>query len=103
MLNFATSLVYAANRAEGLQYGSYTLADEVSLALSFVSKSPGGGVVIDAGANKGDWSALFLAAKSNIAHLLAIEPQLVHQEARNKLSGVNFKFVIEHLAIGADI
>lgn len=34
---------YSANRSEGLQYGSYSLADEVALALSFVNSSRGGG------------------------------------------------------------
>ena len=34
---------YANNRFEGFQYGSYSLDDEVKLALSFVNNGRGGG------------------------------------------------------------
>jgi len=33
---------YVNNRFEGFQYGSYELADEVKLALSFVNNGRGG-------------------------------------------------------------
>lgn len=41
--NLRALMRYAANRSEGLQYGSYDLNDEVALALSFVKPSRGGG------------------------------------------------------------
>ena len=41
--NLRALMRYAANRSEGLQYGSYSQADEVALALSFVNSSRGGG------------------------------------------------------------
>lgn len=93
-------LRYAANRFEGLQYGSYSLADEVALALSFASTSPAGGV-IDAGANKGDWSSFFLAGQPNIEKLIIVEPQGVHQPALRVLNEANSHIAIEQLAVGA--
>lgn len=58
---FSKIIRYAANRIDGLQYGSYTITDEVALARSFVKLSgPGRGVIIDAGANRGRWSKLFI-------------------------------------------
>ena len=41
--NLRALMRYAANRSEGLQYGSYSLTDEVALALSFSSTSRRGG------------------------------------------------------------
>jgi len=41
--NLRVLMRYAANRSEGLHYGSYSLVDEVALALSFVNSSRGRG------------------------------------------------------------
>lgn len=49
--HFCALMRYVVNRLEGLQYQSYSIADEVALALSFANSSKGGG--IDAGANRG--------------------------------------------------
>jgi FkbM family methyltransferase len=95
---------YAANRSEGLQHGSYELANEASLALSFAESSGGGGeerVIIDAGANLGDWSRKILANKSMFETLLVIEPQSIHIPSLQKLSGKNVRVVVEQVAIGA--
>lgn len=91
---------YAANRSEGLQYGSYGLADEVALALSFANNSPAGSV-IDAGANKGDWSRLFLEGQPNIEKLIIIEPQGVHQQTLRYLGETSSGIAIEQVAVGA--
>lgn len=37
-----TLMRYSANRSEGLQYSSYSLEDEVALALSFTNSYPAG-------------------------------------------------------------
>lgn len=93
-------LRYATNRLEGLQYGSYDLADEVALALTFANNSRVGGAVIDAGANKGDWSCSFLAGKPGIEKLIIVEPQGGHQVALRKLSAADSRVTVEQLAIG---
>lgn len=99
--NLRTLMRYAATRSEGLQYGSYSLADEVALALSIVNSSRAGGAVIDAGANKGDWSSLFLAGQPNIQKLIIVEPQGVHQSALRSLSEADSQIAIEQVAVGA--
>jgi len=99
--NLRALMRYAANRSEGLQYGSYSLTDEVALALSFSSTSRRGGAVIDAGANKGDWSRLFLECQPGIEKLIIVEPQGVHQSALRSLSEANSRIAIEQVAVGA--
>lgn len=91
---------YVANRLEGLQYGSYTLSDEVALALSFANSSRGG-VVIDAGANQGDWSRLFLKGQPNIEKLIIVEPQDVHQSGLKRLNEGDSRIAIEQVALGS--
>jgi FkbM family methyltransferase len=101
---------YAWSRSEGLQYDSYKLADEVALASSFLNnflkgkkeRSGGGvGVVIDAGANKGEWSSELLKSKPIIQKLIVIEPQGIHVPTLQKLNVDNFQIVVEQIAIGA--
>lgn len=102
--NMRKLMRYSANRSEGLQYGSYSLADEVALALSFANSCRGGGAdqpVIDAGANQGDWSRLFLAGQPNIEKLIIVEPQSVHQTALRNLGKDNATIIIEQVAVGA--
>jgi FkbM family methyltransferase len=96
---------YASDRSEGLQYGSYQLADEVALAVSFLDTPSmrGGGVVIDAGANKGSWSFSLLASNPTIEKLIVIEPQSVHMASLQKLKDINPNVVIEQAAIGSTI
>ena len=92
---------YAWRRSEGLQYGSYELTDEVALASSFLNSSRGG-VVIDAGANKGEWSAELLKSKPIIEKLIIIEPQGIHVPSIQKLAGdSSSRVVVEQVAIGA--
>lgn len=94
-----TLLHYILDRQEGLQYGSYSIEDEVSLALSFIGDSRG--AVIDAGANKGDWSRQLLSSGAIIEKLIAIEPQITHMTALNRLSINNPQVIVEHVAIGS--
>ena len=92
---------YAWRRSEGLQYGSYELTDEVALASSFLNSSRGG-VAIDAGANKGEWSAELLKSKPIIQKLIMIEPQGIHVPSLQKLAGdSSLQVVVEQVAIGA--
>jgi FkbM family methyltransferase len=94
---------YAWRRSEGLQYGSYKLTDEVALAFSFLNSSRGGGgVVIDAGANKGEWSRELLKSKPIIQKLIMIEPQGIHIPSLQKLAGdSSSRVVVEKVAVGA--
>lgn len=91
---------YASDRSEGLQYGSYGLADEVALACSFL-KHGGGGAIIDAGANKGDWSCKLLANKACFEKLIIIEPQRIHIPSLQRLSDDNSRVFVEQVAVGA--
>lgn len=97
---------YAANRIEGLQYGSYKLEDEVALARSFMNPSRGqsGGLVavVDAGANSGDWSRSFLECKPPYEKLMVIEPQAIHMESLRKLQLDSNRVVVEQTAIGSE-
>lgn len=90
---------YAARRIDGYQYGSYSLEDEVALALSIVETS--GGCVIDAGANKGDWSRHFMNAQPPFSKLIMIEPQTIHWAALKQLCVNDDRVAVEHVAIGA--
>jgi FkbM family methyltransferase len=92
---------YAWRRSEGLQYGSYKLTDEVALAFSFLNSSRGG-VIIDAGANKGEWSSELLKSKPIIQKLIMIEPQGIHIPSLQKLAGdSSSRVVVEQVAVGA--
>lgn len=88
---------YTAARLSGFQYDSYSIADEVALALSFI-KHGRESVVIDAGANRGDWaSALF--AQGFQGRLIAIEPNPVHKNSLLKLEQVG-QLLYEGVALG---
>ena len=59
-------------------------------------------MVIDAGANKGEWSAELLKSKPIIEKLIMIEPQGIHVPSLQKLAGdSSSRVVVEQLAIGA--
>ena len=59
-------------------------------------------MVIDAGANKGEWSAELLKSKPIIEKLIMIEPQGIHVPLLQKLAGDSSSLVVvEQLAIGA--
>lgn len=57
--------------------------------------------MIDAGANTGEWSRLFLESKVNIEKLIIIEPQHIHQPTLSTLREAYSRVTIEHVAVGA--
>jgi FkbM family methyltransferase len=96
---FSKVILHAANRIGGLQYGSYTITDEVALARSFVKLS--GGAIIDAGANRGSWSKLFISDNFAFDKLIVIEPQGIHFDSLQALRQNSSKIIIEKLAVGS--
>lgn len=59
-------------------------------------------MVIDAGANKGEWSAELLKSTPIIEKLIIIEPQGIHVPLLQKLAGdSSSRVVVEQVAIGA--
>lgn len=86
-------------RAEGLQYGSYGVSDEVALALTF-HLADEDGVIIDAGANIGEWTEGVLSAGCNV---IAIEPQRVLADILNKKFAFIESVSIEVAALGREI
>jgi FkbM family methyltransferase len=59
-------------------------------------------VVIDAGANKGEWSAELLKSKPIIQKMIMIEPQGIHVPSLQKLAeDSSSRVVVEPVAIGA--
>ena len=51
-------------------------------------------MVIDAGANKGEWSAELLKSKPIIEKLIMIEPQGIHVPLLQKLAGDSSSLVV---------
>lgn len=86
----------------GFVYNSYSLKDEVELALTFLSTNPSSSsVIIDAGANKGSYTLSLLSSGLKISKIIMIEPQpALYQDLRNiSESHNNVKF--EPVAIGS--
>jgi FkbM family methyltransferase len=94
-------LRYVSDRFDGFQYGSYGLKDEVALALSFIAKERGG-VVIDGGANKGEWSKALLECETKLSQLIMIEPAPVHLQSLGLLVREYPGVVLETVAVGAE-
>jgi len=94
-------LRYAVDRFDGLQYGSYGMSDEVALALSMAQICPSG-AVIDAGANKGDWSRTFLVGNKNVCKLIMIEPAPIHFASLEELVNSSSNTFFEGVAVGAE-
>lgn len=92
---------YAVNRFDGFQYGSYGLADEVFLALCMAQICPTG-AVIDAGANKGEWSCAFLAIERDVHKLIIIEPAPIHSKPLTEMANRHPNIFFENVAVGAD-
>lgn len=98
-------LRYLLNLAEGLQYGSYTLADEADLASSFIERNKNlyPCVVIDAGANCGDWTKALLS-KTKVDKLIMIEPSKAHTDSLQQIQSTisSSEIIIEQVAIGSE-
>lgn len=93
----------SVNCARGFAYGSYSLAEEASLAVSMLPSREG--VIIDGGANAGHWShsVLDLAREGRISVLLMIEPNESHARSHQALHQT-FKGVVstEWVALGSE-
>lgn len=92
--SFRHSFKRAVEEAQGLVHGSYDLNDEVALAISMLPIE--GGIIIDGGANAGNWSLSLLkqATHQKIEKVVMVEPnedhapahELLHKEFPNILS-----------------
>lgn len=98
-LRSATS--YVCNRVEGLQFGTYSLTDEAELAVSFLNNRSRGGVIIDAGANKGLYAIEILKSGANIKNLVLIEPQTALRDVMKQLADEYPEISFESVAIGS--
>jgi FkbM family methyltransferase len=103
---FRKLITYTYKRSQGFQYNSYSLKDEVALALYFgnlvkTKKKVSGQIIIDAGANKGDYSKYLLETKLVFEKLIIIEPQSAHATSLDQLVEKNKNVFFEKVAIGA--
>lgn len=90
-----------AERMDGLIFDSYSIEEEAALALSFLSA----GVMVDGGANQGDYSqALLDAGKDRIKRLLLFEPNPFHEPKLKALAAVarSGQIVFESTALGSE-
>lgn len=96
------SLRYLVNLAEGLEYGSYTLEDEAELASLFIEKNSDSypHVVIDAGANCGNWAKALLR-RTKVDKLIMIEPSKVHLGSLQQIQSATSGIIIEKVALGS--
>ncbi len=76
----------ALDRSQGLSFGSYSLRDEAHLGASLLA-GKSALVVVDGGANAGQWSLDFLSliGTGQLSHLLMIEPNPAHEASHTAL------------------
>jgi FkbM family methyltransferase len=88
-----------SDRINGQQFGAYSFEDEVALALSFAQ----GGVVIDGGANQGDYATALLAQGGNpVRQLVMVEPNPYHIPTLQRIEAAHpGTVVLEPVALGA--
>lgn len=88
-------------RANGFAYGVYGLADEADLAISLLPRQ--GGVVIDGGANSGEWSRSLLERGSDrVSVLVMVEPNDFHSRRHRELQERFGTGASEWVALGAE-
>jgi FkbM family methyltransferase len=92
---------YFCRRMSGFQYGSYSLADEAALAISFVKNLTRSGVIVDAGANHGRYSEELLKSKFALDRLIMIEPQSTLRGQLIRLVNEYHFVVLEQVAVGS--
>lgn len=82
---FRSSFKRAVEEAQGLIYGSYDLTDEVAVAIEMLPTK--GGIVIDGGANAGNWSSTLLeqAVDLRLNKVVMVEPNEDHTAAHQLL------------------
>lgn len=96
---------YMYKRLNGMIYQSYSLEDEVDLALSFIDKDA---VFIDGGANEGRYSRAMTSNNKFFdfsSKIVMIEPNSYHQNSLNSLRAqlanhVYYEFVALGAAVG---
>tara|TARA_B100001093_G_C26629826_1_gene928354 strand:+ start:184 stop:1002 length:819 start_codon:yes stop_codon:yes gene_type:complete len=93
---------YIHEWSNGFYYGSYSLDDEAALAMSFASKSSGGGVIIDAGANFGAYTQALNKSETPFKKILMIEPSPALNAQLNDLADQYPVIAFEAAAVGAE-
>lgn len=96
-----TAVSLLCDRIKGLEYGSYSVADEAALAASFIESEISGGMIIDAGANRGDYTRAVVDSGVKIGKLIMIEPAPSLRGALQELVKGNRKLVLEPTAVGS--
>ena len=77
---------------QGKGWGTATIHEEVDLAISLLP--PRDAIVIDAGANRGDWSrAILNRAGPRLEKLFAFEPSRAHAEALDDIRDARFEWL----------
>jgi FkbM family methyltransferase len=70
----------------GKVYGSYGLSDEVDLAIDIVNSAKDSySIILDVGANKGDYSGLAAARLDNSSVIHCFEPSMSHEQSLRSL------------------
>jgi FkbM family methyltransferase len=90
-----------AERMNGLIFDSYSIEEEAALALSFLS----GGVMVDGGANQGEYSqGLLDFGKDRIKKLLLFEPNPFHEPKLKALVAAagSGQVLFESTALGSE-
>lgn len=100
---FRSSFKRVIEEAQGFVHGSYHLADEVALAIAMLPAE--GGILIDGGANAGNWSSALLNSSRDkkLRKMVMVEPNddhapthdLLHKEFPDLVS-------TEWVALGAE-
>jgi FkbM family methyltransferase len=77
---------------QGKGWGTATIHEEVKLAISLLPRR--GAIVIDAGANRGDWSRAMLGrAGARLETLIAFEPSRAHVALLDAIRDPRFEWV----------
>jgi FkbM family methyltransferase len=93
---------YVSEWCNGYIFGSYSLADEAALALSFANNNKQfGGLIIDAGANNGSYTQSLIGSGLGSERVIMIEPAPSLRERLIALSSENSSVLFEPIAIGA--
>lgn len=96
---FRSFIRYAFMRVGGFQYDSYSLVDQVAIAISLINNNSLSSVVIDAGAKDGDFSRTLLASRLQIERLILIEPQRIHLYSLAQITSSYAEVNVEQIAL----
>ncbi len=94
----AHGLATVANRMRGIGIGATSVNEEVAAAIRFLP--PRDAVILDVGANKGDWTRSMLShAAERVGRIFMFEPSETHREALASLDAGRCTLV--PMAVGA--